>query len=116
MARSYTIHHLDDANLCRALRVEGLSYKLIAEKMEIPVSTVWNLCNARTDDGRPGNYTNPHRQPYFDQPVEIAEKCRAMRGAGMTYWAIADALNVSHSTAWRMCNLNRETINAALQG
>lgn len=104
MARSYTIHHIDDANLCRALRKEGLSYKVIGEKMEIPLSTVWCLCNTKSDVGRPGNLAQPDRKPWVIRPLEVARKCRTMRGNGMTYQAIANKLGISASTAWKICN------------
>ena len=120
MGRSYTIHHLDDANLCRALRKEGLPYKVIAEKMEIPISTVWHLCNTQRDIGRPGNLAQPSRHPCFDTPREVVTKCRTMRVKGMTYQAIANALNISASAVWNICNKgdgsNRQKNETALQG
>ena len=104
MARSYKIHHIDDANLCRALRKEGLSYKVIGEKMEIPLSTVWHLCNTQRDMGRPGNLVHPSRQPCFARPSEVIAKCRTMRGKGMTYQDIANRLGISASAVWNICN------------
>lgn len=54
MAKHYVNHSLQDANLCRELRLAGLSYQTIADKMDIPRSSVWGICNGTGDQGRDG--------------------------------------------------------------
>lgn len=103
MARNYTIHHIDDANLCRALRKEGLTYAVIAEKMEMPPSTVWEICNTSGDMGRPGIDAD-YRKAYAFHSDEVAAKCKELRKTGMTFRAIAQQVGVSPGSAWKLCN------------
>lgn len=108
MTRHYTLHHVDDANLCRALRAEGLSYKLIGEKMEIAPSTVWNICNVSTDQGRPGSSDPVYRKPYVVRTLEVAMECRRLRAEGMTYRAIGQHLGISAGAVWKICNVSND--------
>jgi len=108
MARNYTIHSLEDAQLCRALRDERLTYKVIAEKMEMPVSTVWHICNTTTDQGRPGapERRKPVREYTSMRPIEDALLCQELRRKGLTYQVIADRMGMAISSVWRICNVS----------
>lgn len=107
MARKYTLHSLEDAQLCRALRAERLTYKEIAEKMEIHVSTVWHICNVSSDSRRPGapEVRRPVRDYAGIRPLEDALKCQELRRLGLTYQAIATLMSMSTSTVWRICGV-----------
>lgn len=53
LQKSGTNHHLtthtnDDVELCRALNDNGLTYRTIAKKMEIPLGTVQEWCSYRS--------------------------------------------------------------------
>lgn len=107
MPRNYTLHSLEDAQLCRALRDERLTYKQIAEKMEIHVSTVWHICNVSSDARRPGapEVRKPRRDYAGTRPLEDALLCQELRKQGWTYQAIATRMNMSTSTVWRICSV-----------
>lgn len=101
--RRYTLHHVDDARLCRELRKEGLTYTAIAEKMDIPPSTVWHICNVTGDARRPGT-DDDHRKDYVFHSDEVAAKCKELRKQGMTFLGIALELGISPGTTWKLCN------------
>lgn len=79
----------EDKAMCQALRAEGMSYKVIAEKMEVSVGTAWRFCN---EMAMPKSTSHD------------AWLSRELRKSGMKYEEIAEKMELSASTIWKMCN------------
>lgn len=86
----------EDRYLCLALRQEGLKYPVIAEKMELAISTVWRICN-------------PSTSPKISR--HDVWLTRELWKNGMQYAAIAEKMELSTTTVWRICNLKGKYAN-----
>lgn len=89
---------MDDKKLCIALRKSGLSYKEIANKMDMACTTVWGICN-------------PHAECKSWSTREEAELVRALRDEGLIYKVIAEKMEISITTAWKMCSFKGRYVN-----
>jgi transposase len=87
----------------KTLRDAGLTYKTIATRLNISISSAYRAANPAAANAVKGRTRSK---------INTEQNAIALRAKGMTYTAIAHKLGLPTGTAWRMCNRDRSRQNS----